>query len=51
VRPTKFDAARFTQGAGETRFFRLTLNDETSSAAPNAAKPKAQMEKKLRRKA
>jgi hypothetical protein len=48
VRPTKFDAARFTQGAGETRFFRLALNDEASSAAPSATKPKARTKKKSR---
>ena len=36
VRPTKFDPARFTKGAGETRFFRLTLNDEASLAATSA---------------
>jgi len=50
VRPTKFDAAKFTQGAGETHFFRLALNDEASSAAPSATKPKARTKKKSRRK-
>jgi hypothetical protein len=30
VRPAKFDAARFTKGAGETRYFRITLDDNSS---------------------
>jgi hypothetical protein len=36
VRPTKFDSARFTKGAGETRFFRLALDSASASTISNA---------------
>jgi hypothetical protein len=51
VRPAKFDSARFTKGAGETRFFRLAVDDAsapTISNAPaaDAAKVKKKTEKR-----
>ncbi len=51
VRPTTFDAARFTKGAGETRFFRLTLNDGLSSVVPSTTDPEGRMKSKSHRKA
>jgi hypothetical protein len=34
VRPERFDAARFTKGAGDTRYFRLGLNGISSPVPP-----------------
>jgi hypothetical protein len=34
VRPTKFDPLRFTQGAGETRFYRISAQGAAAEAAP-----------------
>jgi hypothetical protein len=36
VGPAKFDAARFTRGAGETRFFQVALGDVAASTSANA---------------
>ena len=45
VRPTKFDAARFTKGAGATRYFRLTLNGGGSAPTPPAPRAAPQKPK------
>jgi hypothetical protein len=37
VGPAKFDSARFTKGAGETRYFRVTLDDAPASTVSNAS--------------
>lgn len=34
VRPARFDAARFTKGAAETRYFRLALNSGSTAKLP-----------------
>jgi len=46
VRPTKFDPLRFTKGAGETRFFRLTATTENTASAAKGTPKKPRSRRK-----